>query len=292
MNDMSIDTLVQGSTLQGRSSTALGWEGLVVERRTAPPSEWAQAAIDRHYALLWCGKPTDTERQYRGGRFTRIVKQPGTISMGAAGHLPSARALAAFDVVACVVDPGYAERLMTDDDRCPWALHEQLGTQDTALASLIGLAAQEANDGGPAGKLYADSLCLAVVSRFIHVGRRDTDSSLQARESALPPQRLRRVLDKIETEFTRNLSLDELALESGYSRAHFLRMFRAATGKTPHRYLQDFRLDRARVQLSAGGASLVDIAAMVGFSSHSHFTRLFRQAYGTTPADFRRDRGR
>lgn len=289
MKDPSIDNLVLGSALLGRSSAVLGWEGVVVERRAAPLTEWAQSVLDRHYALLWCGLPTMTERQYRPGKFTRMVKQPGTVSMGAAGCLPSAKALQPFEVIACVVDPGYANRLCTEFGQRPVDLQEQFGTHDPALASLIGLAAEEANGGGPAGRLYADSLCMAIVSRLLHVGRRDMAPWHPVRESALPPHRLRRVLEKIEADFTQNLSLDELAVESGYSRAHFLRMFRVATGRTPHRYLQDFRLDQARRQLTGSVASLAEIAVTVGFSSHSHFTRLFRKAYGTTPAEYRRD---
>jgi AraC family transcriptional regulator len=43
-----------------------------------------------------------------------------------------------------------------------------------------------------------------------------------------------------------NLTLEELATESGYSRTHFLRMFQAATGRTPHSYLVHLRLERAQ----------------------------------------------
>ncbi|UPK40302.1 helix-turn-helix transcriptional regulator [Bradyrhizobium sp. 186] len=77
-----------------------------------------------------------------------------------------------------------------------------------------------------------------------------------------------------------NLSLAELANESGYSRAHFLRMFRAATGKTPHQYLLHVRLERAREQFQTGLASILEIALATGFASHSHLTRQFRQRFG------------
>lgn len=290
MKDATIDDLIPGSILQGRSSASLGWEGLVLERRVASPSEWTQASIDGHYALLWCGRPVLTERQYHPRKFTRMVKKPGTVSMGAAGCLPAAKVLMSFEVVACVIDPGYVERLVVESDWGSCALNEQLGVEDPALVSLIGLAAQEVNENGPGGRLYADSLCMALVSRFLHVGRREAMLAPCTHANALPARRLRRVLEKIETEFRENLSLDELALESGYSRAHFLRMFRVATGKTPLRYVQDFRLEHARRQLMEGGVSLADIAATAGFCSHSHFTRLFKQAYGTTPADYRRNK--
>src|SRR5262249_40816086 len=52
--------------------------------------------------------------------------------------------------------------------------------------------------------------------------------------SPLPPRLLRRVLERMQADLHANLDLAALAAESGYSRAHFLRTFRAATGQTPH----------------------------------------------------------
>jgi AraC family transcriptional regulator len=289
MNDLSVDTLIRGSVLRGRSSAELAWEGLLVERRAAPPVERIAEELGCHYALLWCGKPTVTERAYTPGKYTRMVKQPGTISLGTAGYLPAVRVQSPYNVVACVVDPVYLDRLVSEFDQDTGGLHEQLGCRDPALVSLIGLAAEELDNGGAGGKLYADSLCLTIINRFVYIARRESAPITSGKESALPPPRLKRVLEKIQSDFTGNLSLDDLAAESGYSRAHFLRMFRIATGKTPHRYLQEFRLDQARMQLETGRASLSDIAMSVGFSSHSHLTRLFRRAFGATPADYRRD---
>jgi AraC family transcriptional regulator len=81
-----------------------------------------------------------------------------------------------------------------------------------------------------------------------------------------------------------DLDLQTLAAESGYSRSHFLRMFEAATGLTPHRYLLQFRLERAQKLMSERAISLIDIAALCGFSSHAHMSRVFRQLLGVTPS--------
>jgi AraC family transcriptional regulator len=96
------------------------------------------------------------------------------------------------------------------------------------------------------------------------------------------------VLNRMNAEFDQDLSLGELAAASGFSRAHFLRMFRAATGKTPHRYLQDVRLDHARRQLQSNAESIAEIAVACGFSSHSHLTRLFQERFGITPSLLRK----
>ena len=108
----------------------------------------------------------------------------------------------------------------------------------------------------------------------------------------LPHAILRRVKNYMEEHLQNKLSLDELAHETDYSRAHFLRMFRAATGKTPHQYLTERRIERAKsMLLEAKKISLIDVAAQCGFSSQSHLTRVFRERVGVTPSEFKRKPG-
>jgi len=110
----------------------------------------------------------------------------------------------------------------------------------------------------------------------------------RAHIAALPHRILNRVREKIEANLDTVLSLDCLAQESGYSRAHFLRMFRAATGITPHQYVLGLRLTRAQDSLRKKGARIIDIAVSCGFSSQSHMTSVFRQRLEMTPGEFRR----
>jgi len=105
--------------------------------------------------------------------------------------------------------------------------------------------------------------------------------------SPLPRHILRRVIERMRN-LDAQLSLQVLAKESGYSRVHFVRMFRAATGYTPHNYLLKLRVDRVRELLANPTLSLTDIALECGFSSHSHLSRVFRQVLGATPSEYRR----
>jgi AraC family transcriptional regulator len=92
----------------------------------------------------------------------------------------------------------------------------------------------------------------------------------------------------MEAEFDSGLTLTQLAAESGYSRTHFLRMFRGATGQSPHRYLLELRLKKAASMLARRSLSLMDIALACGFSSHAHFSTAFRSRFGLSPSAFRR----
>lgn len=82
-------------------------------------------------------------------------------------------------------------------------------------------------------------------------------------------------------------SLAELAARVGVSARHLARLFRAATGMTPHRYATIRRVDRARLLLLRRGTPIADIAEDLGFASHATFTRWFREHTGETPQSFR-----
>jgi AraC family transcriptional regulator len=96
-------------------------------------------------------------------------------------------------------------------------------------------------------------------------------------------------MDRMQADLGEDIDLHSLAKESGYSRSHFLRMFREATGITPYQYLLQLRLQQAQRMLRNKSSRLVDIAIACGFSSHSHMSRIFRQTIGVTPSEYRRD---
>jgi AraC-like DNA-binding protein len=97
--------------------------------------------------------------------------------------------------------------------------------------------------------------------------------------------RVRRVCELIEDRLEEDLPLGALSAEARMSAWHFLRVFRRETGATPHLYLLQRRLARARQLLEAGEAP-ADVAAATGFSDQSHLTNRFRRTYGVTPAVF------
>lgn len=79
-----------------------------------------------------------------------------------------------------------------------------------------------------------------------------------------------------------DLTLGDLARASGLSRFQVLRGFAQMTGLSPHAYLMQRRLDRAR-RLIREGVTLADAAAASGFADQSHMTRAFGGKYGITP---------
>jgi AraC family transcriptional regulator len=156
------------------------------------------------------------------------------------------------------------------------------------IQTLLGLLLDELRSDNASGRLYADSLVHLLTMQYL-TARLAGRGACNMRASALPQRILKRVQERIEADLEADLSLETLAEESGYSRAHFLRMFQAATGVTPHQYVIDLRLRRAQEYLRQKDASIIDVALSCGFSSQSHMTSVFRQRLNTTPGDYRRN---
>jgi AraC family transcriptional regulator len=106
----------------------------------------------------------------------------------------------------------------------------------------------------------------------------------------LPRGGARRVIEYVEANLEKGITIRELAAVAELSPHHFIRMFRETVGVTPHQYVLERRLDRARELLQRRTMRLAEIGLHVGFGSQSHFTTAFHRAFGVTPAEFGRIR--
>lgn len=99
--------------------------------------------------------------------------------------------------------------------------------------------------------------------------------------------RLQEVLNFVHANPAADLTATMLAQRADVSLAHFARIFRDATGVSPHEYVLSSRLDLARKLLTQTTMPIARIAQECGFSSQSHLTASFRTAHSTTPAKYR-----
>src|SRR4030081_718450 len=101
-------------------------------------------------------------------------------------------------------------------------------------------------------------------------------------------RRLLRARDAMDRTYAQPLDVPSLARIAYVSEAHFIRIFRATFGETPHRYLQRRRAERSMFLLRETVRSVTDICLDVGFSSLGTFSRTFREIVGQVPVAYRR----
>jgi AraC family transcriptional regulator len=173
-------------------------------------------------------------------------------------------------------------------DRDAEQLPVVIGMLDPTVQRFATLCDQEIMRGGAGGRLFAEGL---VTSLLVHLFRSYGSHPREPRHfiGGLAPAQLRQVQNYIEDFLGEDLGLAELASLTGLSTHHFGQAFKASTGITPHRYVMERRIHRARELLISESLSIGEIAASVGFSSQSHLTSNFRKQTGLTPGLYRRE---
>lgn len=100
-------------------------------------------------------------------------------------------------------------------------------------------------------------------------------------------KRVSKIKDYITDNYMQVITLKDLAGLVCMSEESFSRFFRNKTGRTPNRFLIDYRLGIAARLLLTTQMSVSEIGFSCGFNTLSHFNRLFRESKGCTPSEFR-----
>jgi AraC family transcriptional regulator len=287
----AINAFVRGSSARLFSSNKLGWDGVCLEHHRAFPGERNDSVSTHHLVALFTSHVSRGEVSAEHARFVPYSLSPGDIKLFSEGPIGACKTFTDNTMILCALDPRLVAEV-GDDLGAPSTVEFRPipNLRDDSLQGIVKLLAAEANSQGASGKLYADHLAHALALRFRQLsgGVRDPKPSQSGK---MPPRILQRVLDRMRADLATNLDLHTIAAESGYSRTHFLRIFRASTGYSPHQWLTHLRIEEAKTLLQKASNSLIDVALDCGFSSHGHFSNTFRRIVGVAPREYRRNYG-
>ncbi|MES2938295.1 MAG: AraC family transcriptional regulator [Pseudomonadota bacterium] len=165
---------------------------------------------------------------------------------------------------------------------------------------------QPLSSGQPRAVLGADPRVCRGALRLRRLLRQRGDAGLIENEAALllshlarrcapdnawrphRPAAMRGLLDAIDDGIDAAWRLQDMASLVQQSPQRFFREFVCATGFTPHAYLMERRLQRARRMLASGQAAIAEVAAACGFAHQSHLGAQMRRALACSPAELRR----
>jgi AraC family transcriptional regulator len=271
------------------SSGPPGKTGLLLERHHYSPGERGDVSLDWHLMVLLRSASNRGVRAEPDGGSVPFAYTRGAMAVLPAGCGPAVRLTTACKVSVYAFSPRVFDRFRDELDGPQPALEYLAATRDGDLLSLLSLLDRELEAGGPSGRLYSDSLGFALLSRAVALSQpRARTQPFGA--SPLNVRARERLFEFIEGNLHRDLALEELASQVGYGRGHFVRMFRATVGTSPHQYLLERRVERAKALLERAEMPLAEIAMACGFSSQSHFSAQFRRRVGISPARYRRGR--
>jgi AraC family transcriptional regulator len=143
--------------------------------------------------------------------------------------------------------------------------------------------------GHPTGQLFGDSLAIALASRLLQ-NHAVWKAQYPSADGGLPTYLRDRALDFIESHLGQSFTLDHIADALGMSVFYFCRQFKQSMGITPHQYVTQRRIERAKELLLHSKLPITDISLQVGFATPSAFSQVFRRLTKTTPKAFRQQR--
>lgn len=158
---------------------------------------------------------------------------------------------------------------------------------DATLVALARACLAERDSPGPASEMLVTAFLLALHVQAVRAAAREKARS-DGRDFALAPHRLRRVEQFIDQHLDQPVCVDALAEVAGLSVKHFARAFKQATGESPHQYLVQRRLERAKLMLANATMPIAQIALACGFGSQQQLTKVFTSATGVSPGRWRR----
>jgi AraC family transcriptional regulator len=254
-----------------------------------PPCELPDLPVAHHIVELASQQHVSLgERPDWTGHLKPFSKYPGICNLFSDGIRPKLRSFTQTNLIVCGLDPEFVEEVSEELDSNPVArLRVQVDIRDESLGYLMRLLENAAKSEDPSDKLYVDHLIYSFTLRLFSLAHHRQYTYIP--QGALPIHKLRRVIELMNAGLDTDLDLKTIAAESGYSRDHFLRMFRTATGCTPHQYFLRLRVEKAQSLMTNQSLRIIDIAESCGFTSQSQFSRVFMRVVGVTPRQYRHD---
>jgi len=99
---------------------------------------------------------------------------------------------------------------------------------------------------------------------------------------------VRKAMAFIHEHFAEPITRREIARHVSIAEDYLTYCFRQELGTTPIKYLQRYRINRAKSLLRESDTTITEIARMVGFSDSGYFSRIFHRETGMAPEAFRR----
>jgi AraC-like DNA-binding protein len=92
----------------------------------------------------------------------------------------------------------------------------------------------------------------------------------------------------VESRYSEDLSLPQIAAHFGLNPSYFSRLFARRTGMPLFAYMNRLRIQKSCILLKRSGMSILEIAFSVGYNNLSHFNRYFRRIMGESPREYRK----
>ncbi|MGY2397868.1 helix-turn-helix domain-containing protein [Pseudomonas sp. SDO5271_S396] len=270
-----------GSSTTGTPSPA----AMPVETHRIEPGHWHSHRLDTQMLTMFL-RTSSLLHNTDHSATRQIPVAARSLAFSLRGQDENIRWLAPAHLISVSLSDATLSAVADEAGKSQFELLPAPGVRDERLSALFQALHLEQSEGFPSGRLFVDAMEHAIAATLVNRYNAFAPSGIKP-VSGLPPYSAKRVEDYIQTHLDQRLSLHDLALCAGFSRAHFSRLFQATFGLPPHQYVLKARIDRARTLLRKPRLSILEVALACGFQTPQHFARTFQRQTGVTPSTFR-----
>jgi AraC family transcriptional regulator len=240
-----------------------------------------------HVVMAFPAEPVHFERR-AGKAFVKGMTRPGTVTLIPAGSSSRWDIYQPLSVVQLYLPQATLVRVAQEAATAPPGDFVERTAHPDAITARLLLSASDALEGHAAlDALFRHQLTDLLATRLI-AAYSGSQPRFQPVIGGLSPKVLARAIERLRSDSDADVSLAALAADAGVSRFHFCRAFKESTGLSPHTWLRQHRLEQAMNMLRDVDASVVSVAAALGYSSQTAFAAAFRKMTGETPSEWRR----
>lgn len=269
------------------NANAANWEDISVEQHHLPAFESPEICLQQHTIAIQLGSSYQIDWRLAGGKLHTTQMRKGLIGITPKGIPTQARWFENVDFILISLNSNLFNKVASDSIDCDSIeIIPQRGVDDSQIFHL-GMALQsEITAGCPSGNVFAESIASALAVRILK-NYSLANTNISESKIELSQQQLQQVIDYINDNLALKLSLEKLAVLVNMSSYNFCRWFKQRMGISPHQYIIQCRIQRAKFLLAYTKLPLVEIALNIGCSSQTNFTVLFRKHIGVTPKAYR-----
>jgi AraC family transcriptional regulator len=272
-----------------RSRKIKEWENILVEEIQAFPGQERYESSTTHTICVSLNSAPSHLLQIVGDRQHHSPCTKGDICIVPAGHPFFWQWQRADHYVRIQINPDCFEQLAQaetnlDVDRIE--LLPKFRVRHLQVEQISLMLLDELRNASLAEHRYVDSLANALIIQLLrHFST--AESPTESDEGGLSDRQLLQIADYVNEHLAQEIKIVELAELARMSHFHFSRLFKQSTGVSPHQYVIEQRVERAKYLLKQSQLPIMEIAMLCGFSGHSHLGKCFRQCTGLSPKAYR-----
>ena len=254
------------------NSPEIGWRSLYATIKEDAHVEAVETTVPNPILIYHLYHPTEVTRKVAGMRSERALIGPRRICVtpgGTAvrwqhgGHPEILQIYLRQSAYAMAVGEMYGL------DASAAEIVPRFAILDPLLEELALTVASVLRDGSLRDGLYIDTLAQIII---VHLARHHSSQSRTQTGpvvSRIPTRKIRRLIDFIDENLDRHLTLETLAAQVDISPLYLPRAFKGAVGQSTHQYILRRRVERARKLLETSDIPIAEFALSSGFSSQS-----------------------